>query len=145
MTTWNSTQYGNIPSLTAAGSPIAAAFGGKATNIRTKYAKLEATVGLAQNDLVNLFTLPAGVIPIAHVTTYGAFGASVTLDIGWSGDENALESGLDVATAGTTLALVDDATPLAAAKIVQAKFEGANPADDKTLEIWLIYLDPSAP
>ena len=69
------------------------------------------------------------------------FGASVTLDIGWSGDENALESALDVSSAGAmNWTAVDDSTPLTAAKTLQAHFEGANPADDQSLEVWLLAL-----
>lgn len=138
MATFNSTQYAQRATANAVGTPLNANLdGGK---IRRKYATLPATVGLAQNDLVNLFVLPKGAIPIAYVARYGAFGASVTLDIGYSGAEATFKSALDVSAAGVTMAATLGNVALTADTIVQAKFEGANPADDKVLEVELWYV-----
>jgi hypothetical protein len=110
--------------------------------LRVAYAKITANVlTLAQNDLVSLFDLPAYVMPMYQRLEWGAFGSSVTLDIGFDGDENAFESGLDISSAGVqNWALVDDASELTAIKVVQAKFEAANPADTVDFEYWLMYL-----
>lgn len=140
MATHNSTYYKPATvARTAADDKLEPAQNGV---MRVFYGKMTASAQtLAQDDFVNMFDLPAGCTPCFYKLAYGAFGASVTLDIGWSGDENALESALDVSSAGAlNWTAVDDSTPLTAAKTLQAHFEGANPADDQSLEVWLLAL-----
>lgn len=138
MTTFDSDQYAKRGSVTAAADMLEPFEGGG--RVRVLYAKHTGDTTLAQNDIINLFVLPKNAVPLLLRTAYGAFGANVTLDVGWSGDEDALEAALDVSSASSTFGFVDDATQVTADKIVQAKLEGANPADDKDLEVWLFYV-----
>lgn len=147
MATHNSTYY--KPATVARTSADVKLNPAKGLTLRVEYAKItggEQT--LAQNDLVNLFDLPNGAIPHAYklkAAVGTGFGASVTLDVGWSGAENALISALDIHAAGSgvnvgwTLLGAGPSDPLTAYRQVQAKFEGANPADNQDLEIWLAY------
>jgi hypothetical protein len=142
MTDHNSVQYALRGSVTAAQTLVnPTEFGGR---VRIAYAKLAASgQTLAQNDRVKLFDLPKGARPLLLRTKYGAFGASVTLDIGYgaldASTENVWESALDISAAGSTLGWVDDDTPLTADVTAYAQLEGANPADDKDLEVWLLW------
>jgi hypothetical protein len=73
------------------------------------------------------------------MAVFGAFGASVTLDLGYSGDEDAFEAALDISAAGVSFLPVDDFTPLTAKQTIQAKLEGANPADNVGLKVIMAY------
>jgi len=114
--------------------------------LRVAYGKIAASAQtIAQNDRVYLFDLPPNAAPLLLRTKYGAFGASVTLDVGYgaadASTENAFESALDISAAGSTFGFCDDASVVSttATTAVYAQFEGANPADDKDLEVWLFY------
>ncbi len=141
MPTYDSTQYALRGTVTSKATPLEVNVSGG--EVRVLYALWLDTAAqlLAQNDLINLFVLPAGAKPLAMSTIFGAHGASVTLDIGWSGDEDALETGLDISSAGVTaLDVVDDSTAVTADKIVQAAFKDANPDESIQLEVTLWYV-----
>ncbi|WP_306016652.1 hypothetical protein [Oceanicaulis sp. MMSF_3324] len=80
---------------------------GKARAVRTQPAVLEP----AQNDVLDIAVLPADTVfnPIHAAVLFGAFGAGVTLDIGWkangaiglAADPNGLADGLDISAAGS--------------------------------------------
>lgn len=115
--------------------------------VRSLYASITASAQtLAQNDRIYLFDLPANAQPQLLRTKYGAFGASVTLDIGYgaadAATEDDFEAALDISSAGSTLGWCDsgDVISTTAKTPVYAHFEGANPADDKVLEVWLYYV-----
>lgn len=148
MSDQNSTQYAK--SNVASTLPTAAKtytspeeFGGK---LRVAYANFAASgYTWAQNDRGVCFKLPAYSTPLLYVAKYGAFGASVTLDIGYgvldASTENTFKSALDISSAGTTgPACIADPTKLTSDTVVYVQFEGANPADDKQLEIWIYYV-----
>lgn len=141
MATFNATEYAAIYATLPNVKQKTTLYGAR---VHYREANVPAIVGLAQNDLVNLFTLPKGARPLMYALTFGAYGSSVTLDIGWSGDEDALESALDISSAGAVAwKAVDDDSLLTAEKTVQAKFEGGNPDDTKTLRVQLLYILPN--
>lgn len=116
--------------------------------LRVAYAKITASsLTIAQNDFINLFDLPEGAIPMFIKYTDGVRGALATLDIGTidltaaaTVDEDRFEAAVDVSAGATqNWLVVDDSTPLTAPATVRAKYEGANPADNVALEVWLAY------
>jgi hypothetical protein len=137
MATFNSTQYAQTQA-----SPVdpldPTELEGR---VRVAFADLPSSHGntLAQNDLINLFDLPKGARPLWLMTVFGAFGTSVTLDVGYNGDENAFEDGLDISAAGTSFTAVDDFTVLSAKQTVQAALKDANPADNVGLTVIMGY------
>lgn len=139
MATHDSVQFAKLGSVTKSAEPIEANEAGGI--VRVLHANHDnATATLAENDLVNLFKLPRGARPLQLHVTHGAFGAGVTMDIGWSGDEDALESAIDVAAAGVAFGWSNDLSKVTAEKTVQAKFEGGNPVDSVDFDIWLMYV-----
>ena len=140
MATFNSTQFANGIADPVVQNPPTDDEG----RVRWKFATLPANHGntLAQDDFINLFKLPKDCRPLEILRTNGAFGASVTLDVGFSGDEDAFESAVSVAAAQTTpvLGVVDDISVLTSEVTVQAKLEGANPPDDQELTIGISYV-----
>lgn len=123
----------------------------------------DATGGVvAQNDTVRLAQLPEGARLIGGTIKHGAFGASVTLDLGLRGldnsgfitkaitgggavadDPDAIATDLDVAAAGQK-ALFEEAAYLfyETDKEVElyCTFEGANPADNVELSGVIHYV-----
>lgn len=117
-----------------------------------------AALVVAQNDDVRLCQLPAGARLIGGEFKHGAFGASVTLDIGLraldgsgyldklntvADDPDALATNLDIAAAGfkdvfeeTPYILYETEKELE----VYALFEGANPADNIELAGYVFYV-----
>ena len=97
---------------------------------------------LAQNDRIKLFDtkLEADVRPMFLIVRNGAFGASVTLDIGTTDDPDALVDGLAVATANTGQVVVSlQSDAFGTAEDIFATFIGANPADNVLLDVELVY------
>lgn len=112
--------------------------------VRLAYFNVAAITGLAQNDLVNLCKIPKGARIIGGRLDHGAYGASVTLDIGISGSENKYLSAADISSAGqkdiaNTLAL-NLGSVTTAEESVQAKFEAANPSDTAVLNGYILYV-----
>lgn len=100
----------------------------------------------AQNDLVQLCTLPKGARILHGEIDFTDFGTSVTLDIGDGTTENKYLSALDVATAAGnqefahTWALYGLAREALAANItLTAKLEGADPASG-SLRGYVVYV-----
>lgn len=113
---------------------------------------------VAQNDDVRLCQIPAGARLLGGEFKHGAFGASVTLDIGLraldnsgylnnaltvADDPDALATELDVAAAG--FKNVFELTPYLFYETekeleVYALFEGANPADGVELSGYVMYV-----
>lgn len=139
MTTHNSVQYALKASQTSAGTPLKPVYNrGK---VRVSYGSIVASgQTLAENDLIKLFDLPAGAVPLYYMARNGAFGASVTMDIGTSSTQDLYEAAVSISAAsqlGPTP--LDNNDILTAKTTIYAKLEGANPADDKALEIWLYW------
>lgn len=114
--------------------------------VRIAYADYTTDNVNAQNDRVILFDLPAGARVIAYAVWHGAFGASVTLDIGYgaldAATENAFANALDVAAAGVKFGAVPTGgqLPLATDVTVAAQWEGGNPSDTANMSIALLYV-----
>lgn len=137
---------------TAVGSLPVSAYNGIVKCAYAKYTAGSAT--LAQNDYIELFDLPAYAIPHSVKYVFGAFGSSVTLDIGdielgsaATVDENKFESAVDVSSASASAGFlaVDDTAPNDQPTRVRAKLEGADPADTTgvDLEVWMLYVEAS--
>lgn len=140
MTAHNSQQYASRGSVSAAVDPLAPNVSGG--RIRQKYAKLAASAQtLAQNDTINLFRLPKGAKPLFYMSKHGAFGASVTMSLGTSGSASLYENAVSISAAGGQFLALDDTAIITTdgGIVIQALLEGANPADDKDLEVWFFY------
>ena len=112
--------------------------------LRVAYFSVAAITGLAQNDLVNLTKVPAKARVIGGRIDHGAYGASVTLDIGISGDSDKYLSALDISSAGqsdiaNTLAL-NQGVATTVEETIQALFEAANPSDVVVMSGYLLYV-----
>lgn len=112
--------------------------------VQGKRGTLAASHGftLAQNDRIKLFDtkLDADVRPLYAIVRCGAFGASVTLDVGTTADPDAIIDGLDISAALTgslVVSLQSDA--FGSAQDIYATFIGANPADNVLLDVELFY------
>lgn len=144
MPDFNSTQYARKGSLTRA--PDFLVPSELSGEIRVAYAEYTADNVNAQNDRIILFDLPAGARPLFYSIWHGAFGASVTLDLGYgaldASTENAFASALNVAAAGVIFAPValGGQVPLPTNVVVSAQFEGANPSDTADLFVALYYV-----
>jgi len=100
----------------------------------------------AQDDYVQLCTLPKGARIVQGYLDFTDFGTSVTLDIGDGTTEDKYAAAVDVATAAGnsqfahTWALYGMAREALAANItLTAQFEAANPASG-SLRGWIAYL-----
>lgn len=100
----------------------------------------------AQNDTVQLCTLPKGARIVEGYLDFTDFGTSITLDIGDGTTDNKYLAALDVATAAGnsafahTWALYGMAREALSANItLTATIEGGNPAS-ATLRGWISYL-----
>lgn len=112
--------------------------------VRIKWFDVPATVGLAQNDTVRLCKLDNNSRVIGGRVHFGAYGASVTLDIGTAAAEDRYLAALDISSAGEgnfgdTLTL-NFGDKLTAETDLIAKFEGANPDDTKILKGYVLYV-----
>lgn len=112
--------------------------------VRIAYFSIPAIAGLVQNDLVNLTKIPAKARVVGGRIDHGVYGASVTLDIGISGDTDKYLSALDISSAGqsdiaNTLALNQGAVT-AVEETIQALFEVGNPSDIAVLSGYLLYV-----
>ena len=112
-----------------------------------------ATAAWAQNDTIaSPVTLPVGTRIVGAVASHGAFGASVTLDIGLRQtdssqtviDADGIAAAIDVSSAGSHTAanngvLADENAPegyvTTAESNIYATLAGANPTDDVQLRI----------
>lgn len=138
MATFNSTQYGN-----AVATPrVPNSFADTEGRVRTMVAELPADHGntLAQNDVLNLFTLPKGVRPLSVQINNGAFGTAVNLDIGYDGDADAIVDGHSIVAAGNEIVPVESAVALTEEKLITGTFVGGNPADAVALTVVLTYI-----
>lgn len=141
MPTYDSVQYALRGSVTSKATPLEVNVSGGAVRVAYALWLDDASQLLVENDIINLFVLPKGAKPLAYSVIFGAHGAGVTLDLGWDGDADALETGLDISSAGVVaLDVVDDATPVTADKVVQASFKDANPDESIQLEVTLWYV-----
>jgi len=113
---------------------------------------------VAQNDDVELLTIPAGARLIAGEVKSGSFGASVTLDIGLKGydgtgfldvnglvpdDPDAIATNVDISSAVDFSLFEENAFWLYETEkelILTALFEGANPADNIELAGYVEYV-----
>lgn len=143
MATFDGTQYGQKATLSTAGTPLSRSVHRGA--VRVYRADFPATV-IAQNDLVNLFDVGPGVTtgewrPLWVNVEHGAYGASVTLDVGWTGNTDAIVSALDIAAAGTSYLFSAETALVTGVQTIQALFEGADPADDQTLAVTLAVVE----
>ena len=100
----------------------------------------------AQNDTVQLCTLPKGARIIEGYLDFTDFGTSVTLDIGDGTTENKYLSAHDVAAAAGNTAFANTwalygmgREALASNITLTAEFEAANP-DSGSLRGWISYL-----
>ncbi len=102
------------------------------------------TMPAAQNDTIKMARLPKGARILTGHVAFGAHGASVTFDIGITGDTDRWASAIDVATAGeasfaNTQAL-NTHEKLTAETTVRGLWEGANPTDDIEVEGYILYI-----
>lgn len=140
MTAHNSIQYASRGSVSAAVDPLKPNVSGG--RIRQKYGKIAASAQtLAQDDTINLFKLPKGAKPLFYMSKHGAFGASVTMSLGTSGSASLYENAVSISAAGGQFLALDDTAEITTdgGIVIQALLEGANPADDKDLEVWFFY------
>jgi hypothetical protein len=100
----------------------------------------------AQNDLVQLCTLPKGARILHGSLNLTAFGTSVTIDVGDGTTENKYLSGSTTAAAGGTVTFASTwalygygREALAADIVLTAKLEGANP-DSASLYGYVQYI-----
>lgn len=117
-----------------------------------------AAAAIAQNDSVRLCQLPAGARLIDGWYKFGAFGGSVTLDLGLfaadgsgyldvagtvADDPDAIATNVSIATAGAA-ALFEELAyrGYETEKEVELRglFEGANPADNVELSGYILYV-----
>lgn len=108
--------------------------------VRVAYAKMTGDQTLAQNDTVTLFTLPKGARPLAFGGVSGAFGASVTFDIGKSAGAAEFVAAVDISAAAQFVRTSLDLSALTADTLVYGSFEGANPADNVNIEVYCLYV-----
>lgn len=117
-----------------------------------------AAAVIAQNDSVRFVTIPKGARLVGGLVKHGAFGSSVTLDIGLKAadgsgyldaagtvadDPDAIATNLDIAAAGTKT--VFEETPYLFYETekeleVTFLFEGANPADNVEISGYIDYV-----
>ena len=138
MASFDGTQYADI---TAGNFLNPTEIGGR---VRVAYFDIPAITGLAQNDTVNLTKLPIGARVIGGRLDHGAYGASVTLSIGYTGSTAKFLSAADISGAGqkdlaNTLAL-NMGFKLTASLTIFATFAGANPSDTAVLNGYLLYV-----
>jgi hypothetical protein len=144
MADFNSTQYAKKGSLVRA--PDFLVPSELSGELRVAYADYTTDQVLSQNDRIILFDLPRGARPLFYAVWHGAFGASVTLDIGYgaldAATENAFASALDVSAAGVKFAPVPTGgqVPLTADVTVAIQFEGGNPSDTADISVAIYYV-----
>lgn len=113
-------------------------FGGE---VRVAYAKHNSEDGpLADGDDIRLFRLPEGARVLTVGAVFGAFGSSVVLDVGTSSNADLFAADVDVSSAGTYLEAAEDVGELNDDTLVFATLSGANPADDKDLQVFVTYV-----
>jgi hypothetical protein len=118
------------------------------------------TATIAQNDDVRLCQIPAGARIIGGEFKHGAFGSSVVLDIGLraldgsgyldklltvADDPAALATDYDIAAIATATKQLLEDMPYFGYETekeleVYATFQGANPADDKEIVGFVLYV-----
>lgn len=114
--------------------------------VRMAYWSVPAIVGLAQDDTVLLTKLPAKARVLEGRIEFGAYGASVTLDIGVKSPlvVDKYLNGADISAAGELDIANDRALNMGqvttAAEDVIATFLDANPSDVVTMSGWLLYV-----
>lgn len=114
--------------------------------VRVAWFESKDSYDAASGDRVRLAKLPDGARVLGGRVDFGAFGTSVTLDIGDDDDDDRYISAHDVSSAGQT----DFANTVALGMghkvsgsgqtTVWAKLEGADPAADKQLDGYIYYV-----
>jgi len=136
MAEFNSREYANVLA-TPPNKLKPNQFGGE-----TRVASMEtpATAAWADGDTLNGPLIPKGSRILGFTVVHEAFGSSVTLDLGTSGDADAFYSGLDISSAGTSYIVSDDVAELAEATRVIASVLDANPTDDAQMTVFVHYV-----
>ncbi|WP_299444696.1 hypothetical protein [uncultured Rhodospira sp.] len=108
--------------------------------VRLCYGKLEGgEQTLAEDDTVQFFELPAGARPLGFIINTGAMGSSVTLSLGDGTTADRFVTAYSVAAATNSVKASEDMSVLTADTVLTATLAGANPADDKDIEVVALY------
>ena len=100
------------------------------------------TQAIAQNDVLEMVKLPKGAIIHEIIVDFPACGTSVTADVGCGDTEDRFIAAKDVAAAVIARLESNRGYAMPAEDTIDIKLEGADPTDDLTIAMEVLYSLP---